>query len=292
VTSPKNQQKGAAAEIHGESMYYQRQHVKSAIMDFASSSVGGGFRECAIYNSETGSVQRNSGENGSKHPIRFATGKEFEKAVGAGASAFYCSFWHYDGGDFSKPIGRDLVWTIRADVGGIEFVKHVTAKVVKALEEAGVSEPWVKYSGDLGFDVVVPLESVPWEAWGGVSAALDELQDEITGFIVGFMRELQTGFSIEYGRAIKIKKAEKSCLLSELRVGRGLLLAPMSLNPSTRMVSVPVDPDRVESFSVLDSSPERVGNAWWAPPSFVATALLQFTRPWHLAAMGAAAAQA
>ncbi|MEW6222143.1 MAG: hypothetical protein AB1476_02315 [Candidatus Hadarchaeota archaeon] len=237
-------------------------------------------------------MQRYFGDNGSRHPISFGTANELEKAVGVGASAFYCSFWHYDGADFSKPVGRDLVWTVRANVGGIEFVKLVTAKVVKALEEAGVSEPWVKYSGDLGFDIVVPLDSIPWEAWWGDSAALDELQGEITDFITEYMREPQAGFSVESGKSIKIKKAEKICLLSELRVGRGLLLAPMSLNPETRMVSVPVDPDRIESFSVLDSSPERVRSSWWAPPTSVARGLLKLTRAWQLAAMGTAAAQA
>ncbi|MEW6592226.1 MAG: hypothetical protein AB1305_00840 [Candidatus Hadarchaeota archaeon] len=272
-------------------MYYQRQHVKGTIVDFASSKVSSGFRECAVYNSKTRSVQRYFGESGSRHPISFGTADDLEKAVGAGASAFYCSFWYYDGADFSKPVGRDLAWTVRANIGGIEFVKLVTAKIVKALEEAGVSEPWVKYSGDLGFDIVVPLESIPWEAWWGDPASLNELQGEITDFITDCVREPQLGgFSVERGKSIKIKKAEKICLLSELRVGRGLLLAPMSLNPETRMVSVPVDPDRVESFSVLDSSPERVGSSWWAPPTSVAYGLLKLAKPWQLAAMGAATA--
>jgi hypothetical protein len=264
-------------------MYYQRFDVKRTIVDFANSSVGNGFRECAIYDNNAESIQRHVGENGGRHLVSFSSGAEFEKATTTGASAFYCSYWHYDGLDFSHPVGRDLVWTIRAKKGGLEFAKVVTSLAIRALEEAGVSEPWVKYSGDLGFDIVVPLEGVPLEAWMGDLRALDELQIELTNCIVEHLREHAPNFDTGFGQPVAIKRGMDTCLLSELRVRRGLLLAPMSLNPETGLVSVPVDPDRVSSFSVLDASPENVQRAGWAPPTEVAYGLLRHARTWQAA---------
>ena len=264
-------------------MYYQRFDVKKTIINFANSSVGDGLRECAIYNDSAKSVQRHFGENGGRHLVNFTNDTKFENAARTGASAFYCSYWHYDGIDFSHPVGRDLVWTIRAKRGGLEFAKVVTSLAIRALEEAGVSEPWVKYSGDLGFDIVVPLDGIPLEAWMGDIGALDELQSNLTNCITGYLREHAPNFETGFGQSLTIKRGMDTCLLSELRVMRGLLLAPMSLNPETGLVSVPVDPDRVDSFSVLDASPENVRRAGWAPPTEVAYGLLRHARTWQAA---------
>jgi hypothetical protein len=61
------------------------------------------------------------------------------------------------------------------------------------------------------------------------------------------------------------------------------LLAPMSLNPESGLVSVPVAPDKVAEFSVLDASPADARAFEWAQPSRVAHELVKHARPWQLA---------
>ena len=294
-------------------MYYRRLDVKQAIMDFASAG-GSGVRECAFYNIRARSVQRYIGENGSKRPVSLESPAGMEQALSLGASAFYCSYWRYEGQDSNRPIGRDFVWTIRAEKGGLEFAKLVTARVLEALAEVGV-EPWVKYSGELGFDLIIPLEAIPYEAWMGNVELLDVLQRELTDSVMSYLAR-RSDFFVE---AIKAKNGashvpadwrqmqsmveglvapEKPwvetqrflvknlgrtgiCLLSELRVRRGLLLAPMSLHPETGLVSVPVDPKRVEAFSVFDASPADVRAFEWTQPSRVAEGLVRYARPWQ-----------
>jgi hypothetical protein len=254
-------------------MYYQRTDVREAILNFANPGVWG-VRECAIYNQRFKSIQRYVGENGSKEPISLRA-SNFNGILEAGASAFYSSYWLYEGVDFTHPIGRDLVWTIRARHGGLFMAKLVAKLVVDALQEEQI-EPRVKYSGDLGFDVIIPLESIPYEAWMGNLRALDELHQELTIHIIGHIREHFPEAEVdERQSSATIRVGSDVCLLSELRVRRGLLLAPMSLNPETNLVSVPVDPARLESFSAREATPGSVRSCRWTPPT-LAYSLLRF----------------
>lgn len=267
-------------------MYYHRSDVKTAISDFANSSVSYGSRECAIFNSNFKSVQRYIGENGSKRPIDLRT-SDFDGALASGASAFYFSYWRYDGADFTHPIGRDFVWTLRAKHGGLFFAKFMTKMVLEALQGAGI-EPWVKYSGDLGFDVIIPLETVPREAWPGDTGILDEIYRNLTSHIIDHIRENFRELEIRnIGSSTTLKIGNDVCLLSELRVRRGLLLAPMSLNPATGLISVPVDPRRLESFKIWDATQECARPVTW-PAAEPAHGLLRFAAQQHLATEAAA----
>jgi hypothetical protein len=257
-------------------MYYQRFDVRTAILNFAKGGLSGGVRESAIYNSRFRSVQRYIGENGSRRPIDLNT-SDFDNLLGEGGSAFYCSYWYYDSADFAQPIGRDLVWTVRAKRGGLRVAKFTTRLVLDALREVGV-EPWVKYSGDLGFDIIIPLETIPQEIWMGSLETLDDIHRGLTAHIASHIREHLPEAEVKVIRASVIVKIEHDvCLLSELRVRRGLLLAPMSLNPETNLASVPVDPASLESFSVLDATPENIKSHHWASPT-VNPGLLRFVR--------------
>lgn len=262
-------------------MYYQRLDVRQAITDFASASGSFGLRECAFYNAPIKSMQRFIGENGSKHPVSLDSPAAMEQALTLGASAFYCSYWRYDGQGPNHPTGRDLVWTIRAERGGLGFAKLVTARVLEALADAGV-EPWVKYCGDLGFDLIIPLEAIPYEAWAYDVEALSDIQGGLTSYVEGYLRERFSNLAVEGATSpIEIKQEANTCLLSELRVRRGLLLAPMSLNPETGLVSVPVDPKRVGSFSIFDASPGDVRAFKWPQPSRAAYGLMKHARAWQ-----------
>jgi len=259
--------------------YYRRLDVRQAISDFAHANGGSGERECAFYNARTKGIQRHLGE----HPIFLDSTAAFDRALASGATAFYCSYWRYPGQDFSRPLGHDLVWTVRARRGGLRFARTVTASVIEALADGGVPEPWVKYSGRLGFDLLIFLEAIPSEAWAGNGGTLSGLQRGLTSYIASYLTEHHSSIHIIGASSpLEIKRGTDTCLLSELRARRGLLLAPMSLNPESGLVSVPIAPDEVAEFSVLDASPADARAFEWPPPSRAAGSV-GHARPWQLA---------
>jgi len=248
--------------------YYNRSDVRRAILDFARAGDGRAVRECAFFNSRAKSVQRylNSGDAKRGRPILLDSEAALEEALRSGASAFYCSYWRYaDPQEPLHPLGHDLVWTIRATNGGLRFAKEVTVAVLDALADCGLYEPWVKYSGELGFDLFIPLEAIPGDAWTDDIKALADIQGALTSYIVSHLTERSAGFQVRTTNPhIAVGKGSDTCLLSELRLRRGLLLAPMSLNPKSGLVSLPLAPERVASFSVLDASPEDASSSEWA----------------------------
>ncbi len=295
--------------------YYGRLDVRRAIMDFARADGGNGERECAFCNASVKCLQRNLGE----YPVALDSAAAFDRALASGATAFYCSYWYYPGRDFSRPLGHDLVWTVRTKRGGLRSAKMVTARVIEALADTGIPNPWVKYSGQLGFDLLIPLEAIPNEIWMGDNDMLADLQRVLTNSIVNYLVE-RSGFSVKLvndkngasnvpadwhqmqlvvdGAVLQAKPSVEAqrflieslngnlgwtdtCLLSELRVRRGLLLAPMSLNPESGLVSVPVSPREVAEFSVLDASPADAQAFEWTPPSQVAREL-KYVCSWRL----------
>ncbi|MFN4133014.1 MAG: hypothetical protein ACK4GQ_01405 [Candidatus Hadarchaeales archaeon] len=256
-----------------EIMYYLHTDVKKAIMTFASSEKG--VKEVAIYNPKVRSVQRYFKESGEKVPLIIDERRYNE--VAPEASAFYCSYWHYDGVDFSNPIGRDLVWVVRAKKGGISIAKFVTKMVCEALGEIGLT-PLVKYSGELGFDIIIPFDVIPLQISAGGLEALDELHHQLTDQITSYIREKLPEAEMQMLKdTLMLRVGSDSCLLSELRVKRGLLLAPMSLNPKTGLVSVPVDPKKIDSFRPLDATPDSARGVEWKVEMSVAAALLRFS---------------
>lgn len=260
--------------------YYRRLDVRRTISDFAHANGGSGERECAFYNARTKWIQRHLSEN----PIFLDSATAFDRTLASGATAFYCSYWRYPGQDFSRPLGHDLVWTVRAGRGGLRFARTVTALVIEALADGGVSEPWVKYSGRLGFDLLISLEAIPSEAWAGDGSTLTDLQRGLTSYIASYLTERHSSIHIKGASSpLEIKRGMDTCLLSELRVRRGLLLAPMSLNPESGLVSVPIAPDEVAGFSVLDASPADARAFEWSQHPRVARGLVRYARPWQLA---------
>lgn len=271
--------------------YYRRSDVKRAILDFAHAGNGNAVRECAFFNRRTESIQRYLTSEDAEHgrPVVFDSEATIELALRAGATAFYASYWRYtQPREPRHPLGHDLVWTIRAANGGLKFAKRVTIAVLDALANGGLSEPWVKYSGELGFDLIIPLEAIPYDTGFDNIEALSDIQRTLTRYIAGYLIERYLSFCIDAtGPQIIVKMGSDTCLLSELRLRRGLLLAPMSLNPKSGLVSLPLAPEHVENFSVLDASPVDAVMYDWKVPPCTAHELLKFTRERLDMAMGA-----
>ncbi len=244
--------------------YYNRLDVRQAILNFSRTGNREAVREGAFYNRPVAKIQRYFAPN---ELVILDSSAAFDRALRAGASAFYGSYWrHAQPRGPAHPLGRDLVWTLRATVGGLRFAKLVTTAVIEALADNRFDEPWVKYNGELGFDLIIPLEEIPGDAWMRDIRALDGYQRALTRDMANYLAD-QFNFRVEGADSnFTIRVGLDTCLLSELRVGRGLLLAPMSLNPKSGLVSVPLAPDRVASFSVLDASVADAAPYEWAVP--------------------------
>ena len=236
--------------------YYERPEVVTTILEFARAGNGKAVRESAFFNKFTQRIQRyfslEHAERG--QPLVLDSEADLIAALRAGATAFYCSYWRYPQPRKPlQPMGLDLVWTIRAKSGGLEFAKEVTAAAVEALIDKGLGEPWVKYSGELGFDLLIPLELVVSGGWSSELELLTRVQQALTRYLATRMLE---NFEVRGTCSpLEVKRGGNVCTLAELRMRRGLLLAPMSLNPRTGLVSLPIDPHRIEEFSVLEASP-------------------------------------
>lgn len=254
--------------------YYMRADVRKALMDFMRPAEGIGVRESAVYNRRFRSIQRYLTVGGQRIPIEVSQ-SSLAHLVSQGAYAFYGSYWRYEGAVPETPIGRDLVWTVRAVSGGIAETKEITSLILEGFAEMDV-EPWVKYDGKLGFDLVLPLEAIPREVWVGNPSALDDLHQKLTAAAVGHVRErLPDATIIWLNSGAKIARGSGECLLSELRIRRGLLLAPMSLNPSTGLVSLPLEPAGVSRFLPIDATRDFAKPAEWRIPRSPTYALLR-----------------
>lgn len=271
--SPPNHHKFFSLACSWRVMYYERFDVRSAILDFATFGTGGEIREMAIYNHRLKSIQRYESKSGAKSPLR-PTASTLDHYSRIGATAFYISYWRYVG-DYETPVARDLVWTVRPQEGGLKASKQATKMVLDAFKSLGI-EPWVKYDGDRGFDIILPLEAIPHEAWMGDLASLDFLHHQLSDFITSHLSTTGVECRRFSPSSLQIKTSFGTSLLSELRVRRGLLLAPMSLNPRTSLISVPVNSNHIESFTVLQATPQYARPAKWEAPSFPCYALLRF----------------
>ncbi|MFP4005256.1 MAG: hypothetical protein ACLFUR_00860 [Candidatus Hadarchaeia archaeon] len=241
--------------------YYRQKRVRRAIIDFVYSGFPDPIRECAFFNEDVKNIQRHISSGSS---ILVLDSEEVvAELLNRGSSAFYASYWRYsDPNNASDIRGRDLAWSIKAEEGGLSATKELTEQFLAALEKEGFPDPLVKYSGELGFDVMIPMEKVA----PGSSRDLKFLtrtQEKITVSCVDFIDAKGSFDSGGEGSKIRFKGRLGTCLLTELRWRRGLILAPMSLHPRSGLVSVPVQPREIPDFSVLDATPKNVQVRRW-----------------------------
>lgn len=244
--------------------YYRQKRVRKAIIDFVYSGAQDPLRECAFFNSDIRDIQRHVYEEDSV--LVLDSEEVVSRLLKRGSSAFYTSYWRYsDPFQASGVIGRDLAWSIRAKQGGLSASKKMADLFVEALSEEGFSEPLVKYSGELGFDILIPMENLQ----AGSSLDLEfltEVHRDLTISASDYIERESSFDSDEDGSKIKFKGRLGTCLLTELRWRRGLILAPMSLHPNSGLVSVPLHPREIPEFSVVDATPENVQVREWSIP--------------------------
>ncbi len=243
--------------------YYTQARVRNSILNFVYSGSPEPRREGAFYNEKIGKIQRKSpkGENDS---IFVLDSEEIlTQALRSGAKAFYASYWRYSNPSETSGIkGRDLAWTVEAKEGGITVAKEITNLFIEALENEGFPQPLVKYSGEIGFDILIPLEDVQMESSENLNF-LSNVQNELTEYASQYIQS-QSSFKLQNKESkIRFLGETGTCLLKEHRWRRGLLLAPMSLHPSSGLVSVPLLPSEVSEFSVIEATPKKVNPRDW-----------------------------
>ncbi len=241
--------------------YYGQKGVRQAIIDFFYSGSSSPTREGAFFNKKIDEIQRQSPVEDSLLVID--SQRTFTQSLKAGAKAFYSSYWRYsDPFDASGIRGRDLAWSLKAVEGGLSSVKEATTLFLEALEEEGFPSPLVKYSGKLGFDILIPIEDVQTGSPDDLEF-ISEIHENITSQASKYV-ENNGSFKIKEDESpIKFSGSSGTCLLTELKWRRGLLLAPMSLHPRSGLVSVPLLPREVPEFSVVDATPSKVHIREW-----------------------------
>ncbi len=251
------------------SQYYYQSGIKRAIIDFVYSGSPNPRRECAFYNEKIEQIQRHTPEKGNESILVLDTEEKILKTLQNHGKAFYTSVWHYENPQEPSGVrGRDITWTIKSTKGGLETTKKITKLFLEALEEEGFSDPLVKYSGKLGFDILIPLNKIQTGSPKDVEF-LSDIHKNLTSNISDYITKNSSFDLKEKGSTLKFSGKLGTCLLTELRWRRGLLLAPMSLHPGSGLVSVPLLPGEISSFSVVDASPENVQAREWSIPHTV-----------------------
>lgn len=242
--------------------YYAQKGVMRAIIDFVYSGSQTPSREGAFFNKKIGKIQRHS-PNGDSILV-IDSEDVFSQAIRAGAKAFYSSYWRYRSPSEASGLqGRDLAWSLKAVEGGLSAAKEGTNMFLEVLEKVGFSNPLVKYSGDLGFDILIPLEDLQTGSPDDLDF-ISEIHENLTSHFSDYLKGHGSFDLKEEESPVRFSGSSGTCLLTELKWRRGLILAPMSLHPRSGLVSVPLLPREIPEFSVIEATPEKVRHLEWS----------------------------
>jgi len=169
-------------------------------------------------------------------------------------------------------IGWDVL--IDPDVKDFEIAKLATKQIVEALKDHGVKSFSLKFSGGKGFHIIVPYEALPEKInLQPTSSLYPEVLQKIIEYIKWYIREdLKSellnldsinNISQRVGKPVKDITSEGE--LDPFKVvsmdvfgSRHLFRLPYSLHEKNFLVSLPIKPERIDSFKREDAEPERV----------------------------------
>lgn len=167
-------------------------------------------------------------------------------------------------------IGWDLV--IDLDSDDFECCTEACAVFVEVLREAGLQNPFVKFSGNKGWHIIVPYEWFPPSIRGkptsrlfpsAAASILDILSERARARLDNaFAAILPSSKYDDVGRDLyRIVEVDRQVARS-----RHLIRASYSLHEKSGLVSVPVDADDVRRFRRSDAEPSCVKvNPDWYP---------------------------
>ncbi|MDD3263982.1 MAG: hypothetical protein PHT94_03750 [Candidatus Nanoarchaeia archaeon] len=177
-------------------------------------------------------------------------------------------------------IGWDLVLDI--DCPFFEYSKKATDLIVKKIEEYGVENVSVKFSGNKGFHVAVPFESFPQSInFSQTSNFFPEYPQKIAKLILDEisdeMRLYLLSKNLSYEKlAEQIKKTKEEIITKDeegkeiLRVdpfieidtiliaSRHLYRMPFTVNEKSGLISIPIDKNKIMEFEKESAKIENV----------------------------------
>ncbi|MCC5994436.1 MAG: hypothetical protein LM587_02505 [Candidatus Aenigmarchaeota archaeon] len=238
--------------------WYSREKVRKAILEFAKN------REVVSVFSD-GSYGR--------RPDSLNYDGDILQAVAEGTVAFHSSVERWENPmrldvgmkreDLDNlRIGWDLL--IDLDVKDFEIAKIATKKFIEALQDHGVKNIGVKYTGGKSFHVIVPFESFPSKVNDIPTKNLyPELSQKIIEYLKWYVRdELKeallaldnpTNLSQRIGK--QVEEIMEGGELDPFKVvnvdvfgSRHLFRMPYSLNENTMLVSLPIRIEEIDSF--------------------------------------------
>ena len=145
-------------------------------------------------------------------------------------------------------------WDLILDVDSDELkYSKVTAKLlVNALQFHGIKNLSVKFSGSTGFHIAVPFEAFP-DKIDGKEARLSF--PEYSRIIASYLKSMiEKHLEKELGKDPFSKVDIDTVLISS----RHMFRSPYSFHEKTGLVSIPIDPNKVNEFNSNDAKPENV----------------------------------
>jgi hypothetical protein len=148
--------------------------------------------------------------------------------------------------------GWDLIIDIDCDKG-LGYSKKAAIIICKTLEEFGINNYGIKFSGNRGFHIGVPFESFP-ESITGIGN-IEKQYPRVPKIIIEYLsyfikKELQEAFGEDPDNILKLDAA--------VAASRHMFRMPYSLHQKTFLASVTLTKDQIENFNPDDAKPENV----------------------------------
>jgi len=171
-------------------------------------------------------------------------------------------------------IGFDLL--IDVDVKNFEIAKIATKEIIKSLEEHGIKNYSLKFTGGNSFHIGIPFESFPRKVnFQETHLLYPELPQKIIDYIKHYVKdplrnrllEVDTPFEIakKLGKSIDDIVDEngidplKIIEIDPMLVSpRHLYRLPYSLHEKTLLVSLPIKPSEIDEFEKEYAKPEEI----------------------------------
>lgn len=169
-------------------------------------------------------------------------------------------------------IGWDLI--LDPDVRDFEIGKIVTKVLLDALKDHGVKNYSLKFTGGKGFHIGIPFESFPQKInFRETRTQYPELFEKVVEYLKSYVKDQLVEELLALDNPINIaNRVGKS--LSEIVTPEGLdpfkaicldvfssrhlFRLPYSLHEKTFLVSLPLNPKKLEKFEREDAEPEKV----------------------------------
>lgn len=171
--------------------------------------------------------------------------------------------------------GWDLILDL--DCKRLEYSRIAATLLVDALRFNSVKNISIKFSGNTGFHIGVPFEAFPEKVNNiKIKDLFPEGPRMIASYLKEIIKEPLTAKFIELDKdldviAKKFGKTKKDILVDGkfnlyslldidpvLISSRHMIRAPYSINEKVGLVSIPIRPEEIYKFSLLDAKPENV----------------------------------